>query len=87
MREHKFKPRTLDDTGRSDKPIDGNDHAISALEWIVMELPANEQSYYGIYDKSGQDITKPTRNIYKAYGYWALQDENEESYDYEFGGW
>lgn len=86
LREHKFKPRTLDDTGHSDKPMDGNDHAISALEWIVMELPANPNNLiYGIYDKSGQDITKPTRNIQKEYSMWVLQDE--ESYDYEFGGW
>mgnify|MGYP000916285593 FL=1 len=89
LREHKFKPKTLDDTGRSDKPMDGNDHAISALEWIVMELPANPNNLiYGIYDKRGQDITKPTRNIQKEYSMWVLQDENEESYsDYEFGGW
>ena len=57
-----------------------------SLEWIVMELPANPNNLiYGIYDKSGQDITKPTRNIQKEYSMWVLQDE--ESYDYEFGGW
>lgn len=86
LREHKFKPRTLDDTGVSDKPVDGNDHAISAAEWIVMELPANPNNLiHGIYGKDGQEVDK-FKTPFQAYGYWALEDDKKEDY-YEIGGW
>lgn len=87
LREYKFKPKTLDDTGNSDKPIDKNNHGINALEWIIMELPANpNELIYGIYGKDGSDITRPSKKR-TGYEYWALADDPQESYDYEIGGW
>lgn len=86
LRDYKFKPKSLDSTGSSDKPVDKDNHRINPLEWIVMELPSNPNNLiYGIYGKDGQDITKP-KPLTKNYGFWALQDD-EESYDYEIGGW
>lgn len=88
LREYKFKPKTLDDTGNSDKPVDKNNHGINALEWIVMELPANPNNLvYGIYGRDGQDITKPERRQQLQYGDWALRDTQEDVYEYEIGGW
>lgn len=36
---YKFPERTADGKSRGDKPVDKNNHAISALEFMIMELP------------------------------------------------
>jgi len=37
---YKYPDRSLDKNVNSDKPIDKNDHGISAAEWIAMEVPS-----------------------------------------------
>lgn len=82
LRDYKFKPKTLDDTGSSDKPMDGKDHGITALTWIVMELPANPNNLvHGIYNRMGEDLTK-SRRTEDSYGLWAFKEEGENNGDY-----
>lgn len=93
LKDYKFKPKTLDDTGWSDKPEDKNNHSINALEWICMELPADPRKMsYGILNRRGEDVTKPRTETDD----WlpnALKDEPLDNYetpfemvDYTFGG-
>lgn len=59
LREYKFVAKPGQMNGWSNKPEDKNNHGVNALEWIVMELPANPKDLiYGIYNKKGRDITK-----------------------------
>jgi len=45
LQQYRFKEKTLSDTDRTiSKPMDKNNHAINALEWIVMELPHDPRS-------------------------------------------
>lgn len=81
IKDYKFKAKNFDTMGWDDKPEDKNNHAINALEWIVMELPADPRNLiYGIYNKKGQmwvddDATQEEREI--AYGTYALMDTEE----------
>lgn len=38
---YKFPERTADGKARGDKPVDKNNHAVNALEFLVMELPTD----------------------------------------------
>ena len=89
LREYKFKPKTIDSTTDSNKPVDKDDHCISALEWIVMELPADpNRLVYGIYNKEGRNILdlERARTPDESYGMWALSD-SEEADTFYLGGW
>ena len=74
MKECKFKPRSLNDTTTAkDEPIDKNDHSITPLEWICMELPADPQRLFlNMYDQYGRDIEEVTRKMNE--GGWQLSD-------------
>ena len=76
LKDYKFKPRTLDDkTNAKDEPIDKNDHSICALEWIVMELPADPKHlYFSGFNSKGrsfEEIIKKQNN-----GGWQLGETN-----------
>ena len=84
LKEYKFKPRTLDDNTRDNKPIDKNNHAINALEWIGMELPANPNRLTMTgYDEYGRPIseeeekTKQKQNID---WHFASNDDDYQTY-------
>ena len=63
LKEYKYEPSELGKPA-SGKPVDKNDHGISALEWIVMELPADPKMLYGgAYDESGTRWLKPMRTL------------------------
>lgn len=49
---YKFPERTADGKSRGDKPIDKNNHAVNALEFLVMELPLD----MNIVPLSGYDV-------------------------------
>jgi hypothetical protein len=50
-----------------DKPVDKNNHAINALEWITMELPADPNNLiHGIYNRHGENLLAPKKKP-KAY--------------------
>lgn len=54
---YKFPDKQLDKTTRADinKPVDKNNHSISALEFIVMELPHDLRNFdNAAYDSSGR---------------------------------
>lgn len=72
MRECKFKPRTLNDKSNAkDEPIDKNDHSITPLEWICMELPADPRKlFYNMFDQYGRDITEERKKMNE--GGWQL---------------
>lgn len=83
LREYKFKPKTLDDKQSKNQPIDANNHAINALEWICMELPANpNQLFLDAYNEFGQPYTDADRQkqINKNV-MWQLEEDSSESDD------
>lgn len=83
LRDYKFKADGSDSTGWNNKPEDKNNHGINALEWIVMELPADPRNLvFGIYNRAGEDLTaaSPEEKEDPYYKY-ALSDENELDYN------
>ena len=86
LKEYKFKPKSLDDKESKNKPIDANNHAINALEWIGMELPANPArlSLTG-YDEYGRPMSEEEAKAKeKAMNSWQLDDNSDnfnEMYD------
>ena len=85
MRECKFKPRTLNDTSNAkDEPIDKNDHSITPLEWICMELPADPRKLFlNMFDQYGRDITEERRKMNE--GGWQLGNSPTliDSFEYQ----
>lgn len=87
LREYKFKADESQHSGFTGKPEDKNNHGINALEWIVMELPADPKNLvYGIYDKMGRDLTKEREE--SDYRYHPLSDHENAwdvvDYDYNY---
>lgn len=83
LKDYKFKPKTLDDKESKNKPIDANNHAINALEWIGMELPANPNmlSLTG-YDEFGKPISEEYEKLQKkADRSWQLDDNDDRDTD------
>ena len=81
LREYKFKPKTLDDKEAKNTPIDARNHAINALEWIGMELPANPNrlSLTG-YDEYGRPISEEEEKMLNKSGVcWQLSDDSEDN--------
>jgi hypothetical protein len=81
LREYKFKTKTLDDKDNKNKPVDKDNHAINALEWICMELPANPKSLILTgYDEYGRPIASETEKmLQKQEKLWQLTDNDEDS--------
>ena len=80
LKEYKFKPKSLDDKKSDNKPIDANNHAINALEWIAMELPANPNmlALTG-YDEYGRPISEEEEKRRKKLNTnWQLSDESRD---------
>ena len=80
IKDYKFKPKSLDDKDSKNKPIDANNHAINALEWITMELPANPNrlSLSG-YDEFGRPISEEEEKAQlKIQRPWQLADDDYE---------
>lgn len=84
LSNYKYSQRNFSEEW-SDKPEDGNDHCISALEWIIMELPANPaRLIYGVYDRQGNNLEEnPDKNPETMYWQHALSDDEEEDDAYE----
>ena len=81
IKDYKFKPKSLDDKDSKNKPIDANNHAINALEWITMELPANPNrlSLSG-YDEFGRPISEEEEKAQlKMQSPWQLADDDYEN--------
>lgn len=86
MRECKFKPRSLNDTtSAKDEPIDKNDHSITPLEWICMELPADPRKLYlDMFDQYGRSIQEETEKMNR--GGWQLSDNKPETRTFDDQG-
>lgn len=58
LRDYRWPERTMNDSNKKiNKPIDKNNHAINALEWIVMELPRDPRHLIlEVYGKGGARI-------------------------------
>lgn len=95
LREYKFKAAPQEDQGFLDKPVDKDDHCISALEWIVMALPKNPaELVLGVYSKAGVSLgvsnTTP-QDVQKAYAHYMFTDDTPvndygvaQAYDIEY---
>ena len=83
IKDYKFKPKTLDDKATKNQPIDARNHSINALEWIVMELPANpNQLYLTGYDEYGRPFdANEAKKQQLAQQNWQLSDSNSYSTD------
>ena len=82
LKDYKFKPKTLNDTSNKNQPIDANNHAINALEWIGMELPANPNALcLTAYDEYGRAYDEIEKN--KNEDPWQLSDD-QDLYDQEY---
>ena len=82
LKDYKFKPKTLNDTSNKNQPIDANNHAINALEWIGMELPANPNALcLTAYDEYGRAYDEIEKNKNK--DPWQLSDD-QDLYDEEY---
>ena len=82
LKEYKFKPKTLDDKTSKNSPIDANNHAINALEWIGMELPANPNSLYLTgYDEFGRPMSEETEKAKKKREVDWHFSSNDDTYD------
>lgn len=82
LKEYKFKAKSSESSGWDDKPEDKNNHAINPLEWIVMELPADPKNLvYGVYNKQGEDISKPKITDETLRAIYALSDDIEMEED------
>jgi len=79
LRDYKFVSNENTTSGRGDKPEDKNNHGINALEWIVMELPADPSNLIrGVYDKMGKSLTdEQETDIELSYAMYALSDPSD----------
>ena len=78
LKDYKFKTKTLNDKDSKNKPVDAGNHAINALEWIGMELPANPSrlSLTG-YDEYGRPIAEEDDKLrQRAQTIWQLDDNS-----------
>lgn len=83
LKNYKFKPKTLDDRKSDNKPIDKANHAINALEWICMELPANPNALCLTgYDEYGRPMSLSNEEKQKkALRPWQFDDDDTRDYE------
>jgi len=82
LSEYKFKKDETTESGFTGKPEDKNNHSINALEWIVMELPADPSNLvFGVYNKTGDDISVDLLDDDEKVQFWALTDYDERDFE------
>lgn len=87
LKEYKFKLDTNTEDGYTNKPVDKNDHCISALEWILCDLPSDPNKLvYGIYNRQGYDMTSPQYRPQKeiTYADTVFQTQPKQSYEHPY---
>ena len=79
LKDYKFKTKTLDDKDSKNRPVDANNHAINALEWIGMELPANPNRLCLTgFDEYGRPISAEEEKLQqKNQRVWQFDEEND----------
>lgn len=84
LREYKFKPKTLNDKDSQNRPIDAFNHAINALEWIVMELPANpKRLMHPAFDEYGRPYQTEEEKRQQLNQLWQLSDPPTDTTQYD----
>lgn len=85
LRDYKFNPKKIGEYSKAqDKPMDGNDHAITALHFMICELPADPKNLiYGAYDAGGNriDVKKEQQRLLYNWQFGddsAVNSENRE---------
>ena len=92
LRDYKFNPKKLGEYSKQqDKPQDGNDHAITALHFMIGALPADPKNLeYGAYGAGGERIDVK-KAIQKAEYDWhfstAVNAERESDRLVDLGWW
>ena len=76
----------MNDKDSKNKPVDAGNHAINALEWIGMELPANPSRLsLTVYDEYGRPIAEEDDKLrQRSQTLWQLDDDssaNDNFYD------
>lgn len=81
LSDYKFKTDENAENGLQDKPEDKNNHAINALEWIVMKLPADPKNLVGgIYSSNGRRLDEQAairRDLNKSYAIDIFREEED----------
>lgn len=79
LRNYKFHEKKLgaEYNKNWDKPKDGNDHAVTALHFMLMELPADPSKLlYGAYDSRGKSLDEYEQQVNKKLRTaWQLSDD------------
>lgn len=85
LSSYKYKTDETAENGLQDKPEDKNNHAVNALEWIVMKLPADPSNLtHGIYSSSGRRLDeqeKFTQDLNISYGTYIFREEAQHIED------
>ena len=80
LKDYKFKADPNATNGLAAKPEDKNNHSINALEWIVMELPADPKNLvYGAYNKNGESLIGGPKRQYQTYADFVLSDTEPDT--------
>jgi phage terminase large subunit len=85
LREYKYRPSDLEqDANRGEKPIDGNNHSMDALRYIIQELPDNPDNVVSeVYFSPGESYTSSRQDHLP----WELRDNMAVDIDwYEDSG-
>lgn len=85
MTNYKFPGYTSDGKSKGDKPIDKNNHAISALEFLVMELPGDLENMKSNYKSNLVPIVPVKGGRGNPYIPW-LNNKEEDENDNRFRG-
>lgn len=78
LRDYKFPALSLNTQVKKQKPVDKNNHAINAMEWITMELPANPKMLeHGAFDSYGDSLL--LSKVMQRTESWQLAEEEDYS--------
>ena len=90
LSDYKYKADENAENGLQDKPEDKNNHAINALEWIVMKLPADPKNLtHGIYSSNGRRLDEQAglrQDYEKSYAIDIFREEEDVDSDTGFYG-
>lgn len=82
LSKYRFQKDSGAEFGFTNKPIDKNNHAINALEWITMELPSDPQNLInGVYAKTGNRLDTASASDEDKVAFYALTDDEDLEYN------
>lgn len=91
---YKFPPRTADGKSQGDKPVDKNNHAVNAMEFMIMTIPENLKNLeHKSYDARGielkvlKKIQNNDINPYTLYEDTNKSSSQDSRFGSMYGGW